>query len=199
MSLLAFALIALTSGNVADRAEDARPLKPPAKAPAVVIQGMDSKPVHLDAILKGKKTAIVFYRGGWCPFCNRQLADLQTALPDLNAAGYQLIAISPDLPAELMKSNEKYSLGYTLYSDSKAVAMEAFGVAFRVEPALVDKYKNSYHIDLEAASGETHHILPVPTVYLINQKGQITYIYSNPDYKVRLKGSELVAAAKASP
>lgn len=58
--------------------------------------------------------------------------------------------------------------------------------------------KDSFHVDLETYSGEKHHILPVPSVFLIDAKGKIVYVHSNPDYKVRMKGTEIVAAAKAA-
>lgn len=197
MPILALAALVLSqSGIVADNAESAKPLQPGASVPAVKVNSLDGKSTPLLDVLRGHKTALVFYRGGWCPFCNRQMADLERVQPDLTKIGYQIVAISPDLPAELKRSIDKHQLSYTLYSDSKADAMKEFGVAFRVEQALVSKYKDSYHIDLEAASGATHHILPVPTVFLVDQAGKITYTYSNPDYKIRLNGDDLVAAAK---
>ena len=54
----------------------------------------------------------------------------------------------------------------------------------------------SYHIDIEAASGETHHLLPVPAVFLTDADGKITYRYFNADYSVRLEAAELLKAAK---
>ncbi|GIK32524.1 MAG: hypothetical protein HND43_02770 [Armatimonadetes bacterium] len=44
--------------------------------------------------------------------------------------------------------------------------------------------------------GEIHHILPVPSVFLIDKLEKIVFAYSNPDYKVRLNGDELMKAAQ---
>ena len=41
---------------------------------------------------------ISFYRGAWCPYCNLELHALQQALPDIEASGGQLVAISPNDP-----------------------------------------------------------------------------------------------------
>jgi len=74
--------------------------------------------------------------------------------------------------------------------------MKAFGDAFRLDDSTFNTYKDKYEQDLEARSGEKHHILPVPTVYLIDSKGVIKYAFSDPDHKVRLNGKDLMTAAK---
>jgi peroxiredoxin len=99
---------------------------------------------------------LIFYRGGWCPFCNEQMSGLEGVVKDLTEAGYQMLAISPDKPSEEEKSIEKHSLTYTLLSDSEGDAMKAFGLAF-VAPARQFRM-------LETASGAKHHALPVPAV-----------------------------------
>ncbi len=90
----------------------------------------------------------------------------------------------------------KHELGFTLLSDAKLEATEGFGLAFRMTDQQVEQYQG-FGIDLEGASGETHHVLPVPAVYLVGPDGKILFSYVNPDYKVRLEPSILLAAAKA--
>lgn len=182
---------------VASSAETTKPLKAGVKAPNPGLHNLEGKKTDLATIVGEKPTVLIFYRGGWCPYCNRHLAELGKIEGDLMEMGYQMVAVSPDTPAELKKSTEKGELKYKLYSDSTADAAKQFGIAFKVEESLVTKYKNDYKIDLEAASGQKHHILPVPSVFII-KKGMIVYSYSNPDYRVRLKGDEVLAAAKAA-
>ena len=202
MPLLTLALLAtqtaMTMDGVAASAAETKPLTVGAAVPSATLRTIDGKPVALKDALGGKKTVLVFYRGGWCPFCNLQMQDLQARAEELKGMGYQVVAVSPDRPEELKKSLAKNKIEYTLLSDSKAEAIRKFGLAFRVEDALVAKYKNDYKIDLEASSGEAHHILPVPAVFLVRPEGTIAYAFSNPDYKVRLNGDDLVAAAKAN-
>ena len=73
-----------------------------------------------------------------------------------------------------------------------------FGLAFRVDEALVDRYKTEYGIDLEAASGRTHHELPVPAAYIVDTSGKIRSDYVNPDYKVRIDPQKLLLQARAA-
>jgi len=183
--------------TVANSAAEAKPLQVGARVPDASIRGLDGKVVRLRSVLRGKPTVLIFYRGGWCPFCNAHLSDLAKIEPEIQNRGYQIIAVSPDVPAELAKMVDKDHLTYRLFSDSTAEAMKKFGVAFRVDDATFSKYRDSYHIDLEKWSGETHHILPVPSVFIVDRAGKLVFVHSNPDYKVRLKGEDVLEAIKS--
>lgn len=91
---------------------------------------------------------------------------------------------------------DRHELTWRLYSDAKGAAALAFGLAFLVDDATVEQYKK-YSIDLEAASGETHHMLPVPGVFLTDAEGRVQFSYVNPDYRVRIPAGAVLAAAKA--
>ncbi len=110
--------------------------------------------------------------------------------------GYQIIAVSPDKPEKLPPTEERNSVKYTLVSDSQAEAIQAFGLAFRVDDSMVERLKG-YNIDLEEHSGAKHHILPVPAVFLVGKEGKVLFHYVNPDYRVRLHSDIILAAAKA--
>ena len=75
-------------------------------------------------------------------------------------------------------------------------AARAFGIAFQLDAETVDLYRRA-GIDLEEASGETHHGLPVPSVFVVDADGVIRFTHSNPDYKVRLAPEKLLAALDA--
>ena len=114
---------------------------------------------------------------------------------ELAELGFPVVAISADRPAELVKSLEAEGLGYTLYSDSALSAARSFGIVFQLDDAMVAGYAR-YGIDLEKASGESHHQLPVPSVFLVEAGGTIRWVYSNPDYKVRPDNARLLEAAR---
>ena len=104
--------------------------------------------------------------------------------------------ISIDKPELLLESLNDPDIGYTVYSDSALSATRVFGLAFRVDDELNERYL-SHDIDLEKASGENHHVLPAPATYIIGTDGIINFAYINPDYKVRLHPDVLLAAATA--
>lgn len=104
------------------------------------------------------------------------------------------MALSADRPEKLRESVIKHLLTYTLLSDARMEAARAYGIAFQLDDATLAQYK-SFGVDLEDASGETHHQLPVPSVFLLDREGVIRFVYSNPDYTVRIAPEELLAAA----
>jgi len=181
--------------NRTESAEKISPLAVGAEIPDVTLLKMDETPVALRSLLR-QPVILVFYRGGWCPYCKLQLAGLQEIEDDLKSMGFRILAVSPDLPEHLRASVDKGSLSYTLLSDSDMEAASAFGIAFRVDDPTVEKYKE-FNIDLEAASGRKHHRLPVPAVFVIDQRGIVRFSHAHLDYKVRLSTEEVKAAAVA--
>ena len=125
------------------------------------------------------------------------MGQLEAIYPQLRKLGYRLIAISPDQPELVDQTVAKHGYSFQFLSDSQAKAASSFGLAFRVSDELVDKYKRQ-GIDIEAASGEKHHILPVPAVFIIGRDAAIVYNYANPNYKQRMHPDVLLAAAKAA-
>jgi AhpC/TSA family len=89
-------------------------------------------------------------------------------------------------------------LNYRLFSDPRAEAMKKFGVAYQVDNNTVTYYKRKFYVDLESSSGQTQHILAVPAVFIVDRGGNIVFVRADPDYKVRMKGAEVLAAAKAA-
>ncbi len=92
---------------------------------------------------------------------------------------------------------DKHELGYTLLSDATMGAAYAYGIAYKVDKATVDRYKG-YGIDLEAASGQSHLELPVPAVFVYDASGAMTFQYVNPDHKTRVPANVLLAAVRAA-
>ena len=177
-------------------ANDVQPLLPGMQAPAFEVFSVEGQPVRFDPENMQKPLVLSFFRGGWCPYCNLHLAELRKVESELKEMGFDIWFISIDRPELLYDSLEQPDIAYTILSDSGLEATRAFGLAFRVTDETVVRYK-TYNIDLEAASGESHHVLPAPSTYIIASDGMIRFQYTNPDYAVRLHPSVLLAAAQA--
>ncbi len=191
-TLLSLSLIAQ---EVKDDPTKVSPVLIGSTIPDVSVKTVTGENASLRDLVATKPTVLIFYRGGWCPYCNRHMAEINNIEKDLEAEGYQLLAISPDRPEKLQESISKNELGYTLLSDSPANAIKAFGLAFRVDDATVARYLRN-GIDLEKDAGFDHHILPVPAVFVIDQAGIIKFSYVNPDYKTRINSELLITAAR---
>jgi peroxiredoxin len=176
-------------------AENVAPLKVGAHAPAVVVKTVDGANFDLGQAVSAKPTILMFYRGGWCPYCNRQLAGIQEYEQRFLALGYQILAVCTDKPENLRATMDKHGLSYTLLSDRAMAAAGAFQVAYRV-PDDVAKKTASYHIDLPEIPGEPGgRWLPVPAIFIIGKDGVIKFAEFNSDYKVRPPPEEILAAA----
>lgn len=184
-------LILLACATLAGAAE---PLAVGARLPDVTVRTEKDVPIKLAAALKSEPAVILFYRGGWCPYCTKHLTAMMDIEEKLRGEGYSIFAISTDQPSKLAATPDREKLKYTLLSDSKMDAADAFGITFTVSDETLEKYKG-YNIDLEAASGEKHHKLPHPAVYIVDREGVIRFAHVNKDYKVRLKPEEVLAAA----
>lgn len=184
------------AGGVAEDAMEICPAPLGSVVPDVSLRQMDGSEVMLSEVLGGKPTALLIYRGGWCPYCNAHLSEMATIEPDLDKLGFQILAVSPDLPPKQVVTDLMDQPGYTLLSDSDMHLAEGLGIAFHVDDETIEIYEG-YGIDLEQASGRDHHLLPVPAALLVDAAGVIRFFYLNPDYKSRVDAGVFLAAAKA--
>lgn len=165
--------------------------------PSGPLMTVEAQSFDLQDAAKEQRLAIIYYRGGWCPYCTMQLKQLTKIYDELNSMGYKILAISPDRPEKLQESLKKGALSFTLLSDASMKTALAFGIAYKVdEPTL--NVLEGYGLDIEEASGQNHHLLPVPSVFLAGRDGIIDFVYANPDYTVRLDPKVLLAAARAA-
>jgi peroxiredoxin len=174
-----------------------RPLATGSRAPAFTARTPAGESFRFDPQSLAKPALLIFYRGGWCPYCNAHLGQLRKVHPKLIEMGYEVLFLSADRPELLVASLKEKDLPYTILSDARMQAARAFGIAFRVDDATVQRYKE-FGLDLEEASGETHHELPVPAVFIVDRSGTIRFAHWNPDYKVRIDPEELLDAAGAA-
>ncbi|NOQ75468.1 MAG: redoxin domain-containing protein [Crocinitomix sp.] len=173
------------------------PIKNAQKVPSAMVYNLAGEKKDLQKHIGNKPTIVVFYRGGWCPYCMRHLSALGEIKDSIDAMGFELIGITPDDYSKLDTSiTRSGAMDYTLFSDKDAAAMEAFGVGWKVNAELYLKYKTQYNMDLEWWSGNTNHILPVPAVFIIKD-GVIQYQHVDPNYKKRLSPEILMAFLKA--
>jgi peroxiredoxin len=197
-SLFGITTIILAMGAHADVPTDptqVRPLPVGAQAPLFAGTGTDGKLRSFSPQGYQRPTIVIFYRGGWCPYCNMQLSDLRLAEPKLREEGFEIVFLSTDRPEILYSSLKAEDIHYTLLSDSRLEAAKAFHIAYKLDNATLAMQKK-YGVDLDKTTGTALHELPVPSVFIIDTKGTIRYVYSNPDYTIRLGAAALMAAAK---
>ena len=194
IGLLAVMAAMSAHGEIPSDPTQVHPLPVGARAPVFAGVTSDGKVRSFTPDGYQRPTIIIFYRGGWCPYCNMQLSDLRLVEPKLRARGFEIVFLSTDRPEILYSSLKAKDIHYTLLSDSRLEAAKAFHVAYHLDDATIAKQRQ-YGVNLEATTGTTQYELPVPSVFIIDTTGTIRYVYSNPDYKVRLASDALLHAA----
>ena len=162
------------------------------KAPDFKANDQYGKEIRLKEILKDSLVVLIFYRGEWCPYCNRYLKKLEDSLQLIKEKGARLIAVSPEKPENIRKTIEKTKATYPILYDKDMKIMKAYDVAFELDEKTVSRYKNA-DIDLADANGQKNKvILPVPAIYIIRKEGTIVYRFFEPDYKKRVSVQEIL-------
>lgn len=188
--LVALSTVANAQTAIPKSANDIAPLLIGEKVPGITLKTAENTTVKISDLLQKKKTVLVFYRGGWCPYCNLHLQALAEAEKQILDLGYQIIAISPDSPENLKITEEKDKVKYTLLSDSKGELIKAMGIAYEAP----ENYKSVINVH---SKGINTSLLPVPSVFILNTEADILFEYIAPDFKHRITTDLLVSVLKA--
>lgn len=161
------------------------------KAPMFKAMDQNGKTIISNEILENEQLIVVFYRGQWCPLCNKHLSHLQNHVADFKKAGARLIAITPEIPESVEKTIDKTKAEYSILYDIDCKIMKQYDVNFVLPEKLQEKYKE-YGIDLTVSNGNEDQMLPVPATYVIGKDGIVKYIQYDPDYKNRSNAEEIL-------
>lgn len=189
--LLVWLAVVTTSAlaQLPQKAEDISPKLNGEKIPETLLRTPDGDKEMISRIIKERPTVLLFYRGGWCPYCNAHLSEIQKAESEVLKLGYQIVAISPDSPENLRITSNEHQLNYRLYSDANGEFIKALGIAFKAP----EKYSGM----LSKRSNEKNEgVLLVPSVFVVDKEGKILFEYINPDYKTRLSAGLLLSVLK---
>jgi peroxiredoxin len=168
-------------------------LKVGAKAPLFNLKDNAGKQIDLKNILKENKSVVLFfYRGQWCPHCNKHIKNLQDSLQLLSAKGAYVIGVSPETASGIDKTIAKTKASFSIISDKDYGIMKAYKVNYVMEPGLAERYKKN-GLDVALANGQTDYVLPVPATYIIDKSGKIKYVFFDKDYKKRPSVKTLAA------
>jgi peroxiredoxin len=169
-------------------------LKNGAQAPEFTAKDNSGKTIDLKTLLKSHKSVVLFfYRGQWCPYCNKQIQQLQDSLQLLTAKGAYVIGVTPETSENINKTIEKTHASFSIVQDKDNAIMKAYQVNYTVDANLYAKLK-TYGVDLDKSNGNTNHVLPVPATYVINNSGKIVFVHFDKDYTKRSSVSQVANA-----
>ena len=186
------AALSAATAQIAANENLIQPLPVGATIPDVHVNSLAGDSVSLKDIAAGKPTVLIFYRGGWCPYCRRHLAAMAETEEQLVEMGYQIIGISADPAEALAMTADKGDLSYRLFSDHSTNAAQQLGIAFKVDNATILRYQQKKLVDLDKTEG----VLPVPAVIIVDANNKIRFFHVNPNYRERLTPEEVEEAAR---
>lgn len=166
------------------------------QAPSFALPNAVGKTVVLAELLKNGPVVINFYRGAWCPYCNLELHTLQEALPQIQALGAQLVAISPNTPDHSLSSIEKHALTFAVLTDAHNALARQYGLVFTLSEAVRPIYQQ-IGFDIPAHNGDNTWELPFPATYVVDQTGLVVYSFVDADYTKRAEPATIVAVLQA--
>ncbi len=187
--LTAFFISITTSAQIAETAEEVCPLLIGEKVPDTEMISAANETTSLMKMVGKQPSVLLFYRGGWCPFCNAHLAEVGEITSEIKALGYQIIAVSPDSPEALQNALEEQNLDYELYSDADGKLSQAMGLAFKSPERYGSMLSN-------VSGGKNPGFLPVPALFVLDTDGTILFQYISPDYKERIAAPLLLEVLK---
>lgn len=188
------ALVAAQIEDLRAHGAEASVLPAGSAVPDLALPDQDGRVRHLRGL---GAAVLVFYRGGWCPYCNLTLRAWQKRLPELAARGVALVAISPERPDATMATAERNALGFPVLSDLDGAAMRAFGLEFALPQALRDLYLRFGH-DLGTVNGVVGWRLPMPGTFAVDGAGRVAFARAEADYRRRAEPADVIAALDAA-
>ena len=159
------------------------------KAPDFMVKDHAGKMVSLKELTQKGKVVVMFYRGAWCPFCNKYMSQLETALPEFSAKNATVIAITPETDESINKAIDKTKATFSVIYDKDRSIMKNWKVAYSMSDDMKTKYKG-YGLDLEKQQGDW--MLPVPATYVVGKDCKIEYVHFDENYQKRAEVAEIL-------
>jgi len=154
------------------------------------LKNATGKSVTLYDELEKGPVILMWYRGGWCPYCNITLHHMQNALPEFKKQGANLIALSPEIPDSSITTKEKNELQFELLSDVGNIVARQYKVVYKLTDDVANSYENSF--GLSKYNGNNSAELPLAVTYIIDQNKVIRYAFLDADYKKRAEPQEII-------
>lgn len=162
-------------------------------APEFTLRNTSGRTVSLPGLLAKGPVIVTFFRGQWCPFCDLELRAYQAMLPQFEAAGASLAAISPQTGTSNRSTSESRSLGFDVLSDPNNLVARSYGVVFSMTSAEQELHA-AFGADLPSLNGAENWDLPVPATFVIDRAGRISWAHVDPNYTTRAEPAEVLTA-----
>ena len=162
-------------------------------APIIYETAVNGEKINTADLVGKEEVVIIFYRGQWCPVCNKYLSNLSDSLEMIESKA-TVIVIGPETFENANKEADLHDDAFTIVADTTGMYLIGFDVAFTVTEKYQKKIKTFLHTSIAENNNQSEAQLPVPATYVIGKDGRIKYRHFDYDYKVRATASEILGA-----
>lgn len=146
----------------------------------------------LSKALKRGPVVVIFYRGQWCPICNKHLSHIQDSLQLIYKKGASVVAISPEKTEFLERTAKKTNAAFSLLYDEGYKIANQFDVKFKPTRTTTLMYNTVLGANLKNAHSDDSQQLPIPATFIIGTDGKIIWRHFDPDYKKRSTVADII-------
>jgi len=159
------------------------------------LTGWNGQQVRLSKLWAEGPVVLMWYRGGWCPYCNIQLRAMQRQLKAIEGVGAKLVVLTPELPEHAKQTAKANDIDFVALHDKDNQLARKYGLVFQLPESIVPLYRDQ--LKLPNYNGNSKMELPLSATYVISTEGQIGYAFLNADYKQRAEPADVVEAVKS--
>ena len=170
-------------------------LRPGDAAPDFTLPAAGGGTVQLSALLENGPVVLTWYRGGWCPYCTRQLAGYSRAIDQFTAAGATVVALGPELQSYAEDTKQEFDGQFPVLIDRDLAVAQKYGLRYTLPAATFARYEKFG--ELSSRNGSSDGVLPLSATYVIAPDGTIAWAYIKAEYKSRASVDDLLAAIDA--
>jgi peroxiredoxin len=136
----------------------------------------------LDEFAGPKGTVFIASRSiDWCPYCMRQMMQLQEKKAGFDAAGIGMVAITYDEPAAQQAFIDKFKITIPVLSDSNALTFKTLGI-----------------LNTDYAPGDFQYGIPHPGIIVVDSDGRVVGKLFLEDYSSRVDSAAALAFARTA-
>lgn len=183
--------LGVTEASVLGTNDDGIGLEVGQQVPDFSLTDHQGEPVAFPELAAEGPLLVVFYRGGWCPYCNLQIRQMTQAYDQFEARGVLPVLISVDKPDAAAMAQRTYEIPFPVLSDPGLAAHNAFEVVLQLDEATVERYRK-HGLDLEEWSGRDDGRIAVSSAFLVSPEGVVQWVHTSLDYKTRPSVQQLL-------
>jgi peroxiredoxin len=162
------------------------------EAPNIIGVSMEGLSINSSELLKNQEIVVIFYRGEWCPICNRYLSYLSDSLEYIQNKKAKVIVVGPENKNGVEETMDKTNAQFTILSDTSMQIQKDYDVLFNVTKGYQRRIKTFLLTDIAKNNSQEEAKLPVPATYIISKEGIIKWRHFDYDYSKRASVKSII-------